>query len=58
MGQSRRPEFLDRRDPAERAFADLMAAWQNAADFRRAWANAPVTIRNKFFAEVMQDYRE
>jgi hypothetical protein len=52
------PEFLDRRDPADRAFADVMAEWQKAADFRRACAAAPVAIRNKFFAEVMQHYRE
>ena len=45
------PEFLDRRDPADRASADLMAEWQNAADFRRAWADAPVTDRDKFYAE-------
>jgi ParB-like nuclease domain len=36
----------------------LMAAWQNAEPFRRAWGNAPMAIRNKFFSEVMQDYRE
>ncbi len=36
----------------------LMAGWQKAVDFRRAWANAPVTVRNKFYAEVMQSYRE
>jgi hypothetical protein len=36
----------------------LMAAWQNAEPFRRAWGNAPVAIREKFYAEVMRDYRE
>jgi hypothetical protein len=52
------PEFLDRRDLAERAFADLMAGWQNADEFRRAWGKAPVAVRDKFYAEVMQAYRE
>jgi ParB/RepB/Spo0J family partition protein len=52
------PEFLNRRDPAERTFAGLKAEWQNAAAFRHACAAAPVAVRDKFFAEVMQHYRE
>ena len=52
------PEILDRRDPADGAFAGLAAGWEKAPDFRRAWANAPVTDRDKFYAEVMQTYRE
>jgi uncharacterized ParB-like nuclease family protein len=52
------PHFLDRRDPADRAFADLMAEWQNAEPFRHACAAAPVATRDKFHAEVMRDYRE
>ena len=52
------PEFLDQRDPAERIFAGLKAEWQNAAAFRRAWGNAPVAIRDKFYAEKMQSYPE
>jgi ParB-like chromosome segregation protein Spo0J len=52
------PEFLDQRDPAERTFAGLKAEWQNAAAFRHACAAAPVAVRDKFYAEVMQDYRE
>jgi ParB-like chromosome segregation protein Spo0J len=52
------PKFLDCRDPADRAFADLMAEWEKAPDFRRAWGNTPVAIRDKFYAEVMKDYRE
>jgi hypothetical protein len=52
------PECLNRRDPAERTFAGLKAEWQNAAAFRRACAAAPVAIRDKFYAEVMWDYRE
>src|ERR1035437_8659457 len=52
-------EFLQRRDPTERAFADgLMAGWEKAPDVRRAWGNAPVAIRDKFYAEKMQSYRE
>ena len=52
------PEYLNRRDPAERTFAGLKAEWQNAEPFRHAWANAPAAVRDKFYAEVMQDYRE
>jgi hypothetical protein len=52
------PECLNRRDPAERTFAGLKAEWQNAAAFRHAWGNAPVAVRDKFHAEVMQSYRE
>lgn len=52
------PDFLKRRDPADRAFADLMAEWQNAEPFRHAWGNAPVAIRDRFHAEVMLVYRE
>jgi hypothetical protein len=36
----------------------LMAGWQNAEAFRRAWGKAPVAVREKFYAEVMQHYRE
>jgi hypothetical protein len=52
------PEFLQRRDLTDGASADLMTEWEKAPDFRRAWANAPVAIRNKFYAEKMQGYRE
>ena len=53
------PDFLKRHDPTDEAFADgLKAEWQNAEAFRRAWGNAPVAIRDKFYAEVMQSYRE
>jgi ParB family chromosome partitioning protein len=52
------PECLNRRDPAERTFAGLKAEWQNSEPFRHAWGNAPVAIRDKFYAEKMQSYRE
>jgi hypothetical protein len=52
------PEFLQRRDPTDGASADLKAEWQNAEAFRRAWGKAPVAVREKFYAEVMRDYRE
>jgi hypothetical protein len=52
------PDFLKRHDATDEAFADLVAGWRNADEFRRAWANAPVTVRDKFYAEVMQGYCE
>ena len=30
-----------------------VAAWERAADFQAAWAAAPATARNQFFAEVL-----
>jgi ParB-like chromosome segregation protein Spo0J len=53
------PDFLKRHDATDQAFADdLMAEWQKAEPFRRAWGNASVAARKKFYADVMQACRE
>lgn len=46
------PGFLNRRDP-ERAFQELVAAWNAASQLKLTWADAPPASQSRFVAEVL-----
>jgi ParB-like nuclease domain len=54
------PPFLDQQDPNtvnaknDAAFASLTAAWEKAAELRRAWATAPAIVRDHFIVNVLR----
>lgn len=47
-----KPDFLNRRDP-EKAFQELVAAWDEASRLKLVWVDAPPVARSRFAAEVL-----